>query len=152
MNIWEQYCAFCWTECCELYSSTLSLTSALYGVCNLRHASAALPPGKKAITQCTGGWVGPRGAEILAPPGFFFSYPGCSFDPFCTFKSFRPSSCHLCSILLSLYNKYNTNIHALGGIRTHNPSKRAAADLRLRPRGHWDWPLTVQSVFSRYTD
>ena len=25
-----------------------------------------------------------------------------------------------------------------GGIRTHNPSKRAAADLRLRPRGHWD--------------
>jgi hypothetical protein len=37
---------------------------------------------------------------------------------------------------LSLYNKHNTNIHALGGIRTHNPSKRAAADLRLRPRDH----------------
>ena len=31
-----------------------------------------------------------------------------------------------------------TNIHAHGGIRTHNYSKRAAADLRLRPRGHWD--------------
>ena len=30
-----------------------------------------------------------------------------------------------------------TDIHAPGGIRTHNPSKRAAADLRLRPRGHW---------------
>jgi len=25
-----------------------------------------------------------------------------------------------------------------GGIRTHNPSMRAAADLRLRPRGYWD--------------
>jgi len=25
-----------------------------------------------------------------------------------------------------------------GGIRTHNPSKRAAVDPRLRPRGHWD--------------
>jgi hypothetical protein len=25
-----------------------------------------------------------------------------------------------------------------GGIRTHDPSKRSAADLRLRPRGHWD--------------
>ena len=25
-----------------------------------------------------------------------------------------------------------------GGIRTHNPSKRAAAELRLRPRGRWD--------------
>ena len=31
-----------------------------------------------------------------------------------------------------------TNIHAPGGIRTHNLSRRAAADLRLRPRGHWD--------------
>ena len=31
-----------------------------------------------------------------------------------------------------------TDIHAPGGIRTHNLSRRAAADLRLRPRGHWD--------------
>jgi hypothetical protein len=31
-----------------------------------------------------------------------------------------------------------TEIHAPGGIRTRNPSKRAAADLRLRLRGHWD--------------
>jgi hypothetical protein len=25
-----------------------------------------------------------------------------------------------------------------GGIATHDPSKRSAADLRLRPPGHWD--------------
>jgi hypothetical protein len=31
-----------------------------------------------------------------------------------------------------------TNIHAPRGIRTHDRSRRAAADLRLRPRGHWD--------------
>ena len=31
-----------------------------------------------------------------------------------------------------------TNIHAPGGIRTHNLSRRAAKDLRLRPCGHWD--------------
>jgi hypothetical protein len=31
-----------------------------------------------------------------------------------------------------------TNIHAPGGIRTHDPSRRSAADLRLRSRGHWD--------------
>ena len=31
-----------------------------------------------------------------------------------------------------------TNIHAPSGIRTHNLSRRAAKDLRLRPRGHWD--------------
>jgi hypothetical protein len=34
--------------------------------------------------------------------------------------------------------KHNTNIHALGGIRTHDPSKRAAEDPRIRPHGHWD--------------
>ena len=25
--------------------------------------------------------------------------------------------------------------------KTRNPSKRAAADPRLRPRGHWEWAL-----------
>jgi hypothetical protein len=29
-----------------------------------------------------------------------------------------------------------TNIHALSGIRTGDPSNQAAADLRLRPRGY----------------
>ena len=32
----------------------------------------------------------------------------------------------------------HTNIQALGGIRTHDGIRRAAVDLRLRPRGHWD--------------
>ena len=31
-----------------------------------------------------------------------------------------------------------TNIQAQGGIRTYDRSRRAAVDLRLRPRGHWD--------------
>ena len=31
-----------------------------------------------------------------------------------------------------------TNIHATGGIRTHDRSRRAAVDLRLRPGGYWD--------------
>ena len=42
---------------------------------------------------------------------------------------------------LYLYNTQHSrdaNIHAPGGIRTRNPGKRAAADIRLRPRGHWD--------------
>jgi hypothetical protein len=29
-----------------------------------------------------------------------------------------------------------TNIHALSGIQTHDPSNQATADLRLRPRGY----------------
>ena len=37
-----------------------------------------------------------------------------------------------------------TDIHAPCGIRTHNPSKRAAADPRLIPRGHWDRQLAVK--------
>jgi len=31
-----------------------------------------------------------------------------------------------------------TDTHVPGGIRKHNLSKQAAADLCLRPRGHWD--------------
>ena len=33
------------------------------------------------------------------------------------------------------------NIHVPGGIRTHDRSRQAALDLRLRPRGYWDRQL-----------
>jgi len=37
------------------------------------------------------------------------------------------------------HNTHNRQISMPpGGIRTHDLSRRAAADLRLRPRGHWD--------------
>jgi hypothetical protein len=32
-----------------------------------------------------------------------------------------------------------TDIHASGRIRTHNPRRRAAANSRIKLRGHWDW-------------
>ena len=38
----------------------------------------------------------------------------------------------------SQHTTLTTDIHATGGIRTHDPSNRAAADPRLRLRGHWD--------------
>ena len=41
-----------------------------------------------------------------------------------------------------------TNIHAPGGIRTHNLSRRAARDLRLRPRGHWDRHIRFYICYS----
>jgi hypothetical protein len=34
-------------------------------------------------------------------------------------------------------------IDASAGIRTHDPSKRSAAGLRLRPRGRWDRPAQL---------
>jgi len=41
--------------------------------------------------------------------------------------------------------------HAPGGIRTHNPSKRAAADPRLTPRGHRHW-LCLNIIMDKYRD
>ena len=41
----------------------------------------------------------------------------------------------LCTLL---HTTLTIDIYALGGIRTHNSSKRAAADPRLRTRSHWD--------------
>ena len=41
-------------------------------------------------------------------------------------------------LYLTTQHSQQTDIHAPGGIRTHNLSRRAAADVRLRPRGHWD--------------
>ena len=58
-----------------MYSSTISLTSALDWIGGRkRHASAALPPGKHG-THCTGGWVSPRsdldGRKISPLRGFY---------------------------------------------------------------------------------
>jgi hypothetical protein len=36
-----------------------------------------------------------------------------------------------------------TDLHVPCGIRTRNPSKRAVADPRLKPRGHWDRHRTL---------
>jgi choline dehydrogenase-like flavoprotein len=43
-------------------------------------------------------------------------------------------------LYLTTETLYKTNIHATGGIRTHDPSKRSVADLSIRLRGHWDRP------------
>jgi hypothetical protein len=79
------------------------------------------------------GWA-PRpvriGAENLDPTWFFFILLYC----LCT--------CVFVSIVLHFefcLTTHNTNIHALGGIRTRNPSKRTALDLILRLRDHRDW-------------
>jgi hypothetical protein len=39
---------------------------------------------------------------------------------------------------LTTHNTQQKNFHAVGGFRTHDRSRRAAVDLRVRPRGHWD--------------
>jgi hypothetical protein len=37
-------------------------------------------------------------------------------------------------------------IHAPRGIRTHDPRKPSAADLRLRPRSHWVRPVYLNKI------
>ena len=51
-------------------------------------------------------------------------------------------------LYLTTHNTHKTNIHAPGGIRTHDLSRLAAVDLRLRPRGHLDrhtWRLQFKN-------
>jgi hypothetical protein len=43
-----------------------------------------------------------------------------------------------------------TDLHAPGGIETRDPSKRTAADPRLRPRGHRDRPKFIHTHVEIY--
>ena len=55
-------------------------------------------------------------------------------------SSWRVISCLHTSVPANTQHS-ERHIRAPGGIRTHNPSKRVAADSRLIPRGHWDRPI-----------
>ena len=44
-------------------------------------------------------------------------------------------------------NSQQTHLHASGGIRTHNLSRRLVVDLRLRPCDHWDRHFFEHSSF-----
>jgi hypothetical protein len=44
----------------------------------------------------------------------------------------------------------NTNIHAPGRIRTHDPSKRATTYPRLRPHGRWDRRSFIYYEYKMY--
>ena len=50
-------------------------------------------------------------------------------------------------LYLTTHNKYKRQIFMPSvGFKPHNPSKRAAADPRLRPCGHWDRPINNRSM------
>jgi hypothetical protein len=118
-----------------------------------RYIPHASPPGKRPVTRRTGGWLGTR--TCLHGTGKFLPHRECFPSHkfllflFCTF------SVHVSfvSIVLALcfppphprlYNSHNTNIHAPGGIRNNNTSKRAAADRSATGIG-FD-PPAVQTV------
>ena len=49
--------------------------------------------------------------------------------------------------LHNTHHSQQTNIHFLSGIRTRDPSSKAAADLRHRPHGYPDRPYTAQKLY-----
>jgi hypothetical protein len=56
------------------------------------------------------------------------------------------------NLYLTKQHTQQTNIHApVVGIRTHDRSRRAAVDLSLRSRGHWDRPDGHNTVFNPLT-
>ena len=53
-------------------------------------------------------------------------------------------------LYLTTHNTHNRQIvrHVPGGIRTHDLSRRAAADLLLRPRSHWDRLFSIHGLLN----
>jgi hypothetical protein len=49
-------------------------------------------------------------------------------------------------LYLTTHKTLKRRVHAPGGIRTHNLTRRVAADPRLRPRYYWDWPFRFKAV------
>jgi hypothetical protein len=89
-------------------------------------------------------WIACRRDLYLAMHNTYKIQTSCHWRDFFLFSVFICTSLSWMSWLLSLvYNTHNTNIHARGGIRTRNPSKRSSADSRLRPLGHWDWHIRI---------
>jgi len=43
-------------------------------------------------------------------------------------------------------HSHQSDIHAPGGIRTNNHSRRAAADLSLRSSSHWDRQVIIYTL------
>ena len=76
--------------------------------------------------------------------GFFFLFSLVLYP-----YSFLCLDCPGLFLLSLLNNTHNTNIHAPGGIRILNPSKRYAADPHLRPLGHRDRQKLSQRKISR---
>jgi len=55
-------------------------------------------------------------------------------------------------LYLTTHNTHNRqHIRAPGGIRTHDPSRRAAGDRRLRPRGHWERRCNNSMIYNNTT-
>ena len=121
-----------------MHRSTLSLNSALDGGGWLRSRPGRCTSEKRSGTSFIRGWVGPRAGQ----DGRKKSRPNRDlifFSP-CTLSVLPCPDLPGYCLLSLLYNTHNTNINALGGIRTRNPSRQASADPHLRPPGHWDRP------------
>jgi hypothetical protein len=86
-----------------------------------------------------------QGSGLLACSGFRVYFPEtyeCIWTVGRTpWTGDRPDSRPLPTHRKTKHRKTRTHIHSSSGIRTHNPSVRAAEDITsFRPLGHWDQP------------
>ena len=78
---------------------------------------------------------------IQLPCGLHFADASCVYTPPSTHTHTHTKHPSRTPLIRNLYlhnTKHKRHIHALRGIRTHNPSKRAATNPLLRPRSHRD--------------
>ena len=120
-----------------MYSCTISLTSALDGGGWLTPRPGRFAPGKDItypLYRRLGGHQDQSGRvrKISPPAGIFF----CILLYFVLHPFLFLCLDYRACCLMSLLATHNTNIRAPGGIRTRNPSKRSAADPRLRVSAH----------------
>ena len=121
----------------ERYSFILLLTPALDGGEWLTPRPRRFTPGKVSRYPFYKRLSGPkrrygRVRKVFATPGFLFILVYAVLYSYLLFLCLDcPAFC-----LLFLLKRRNTNVHASGGIRTRNPSKRSAEESRLVPLGH----------------
>ena len=86
-------------------------------------------------------WPGRNFFKILVL-SLYLLYPYLFLCPNCPGFAFGPL----------LYDTHNASIHAPGGIRTRNASKRSAADSCLRRLGHWERLLCLACFMFIHTE
>jgi hypothetical protein len=85
----------------------------------------------RAMASC--GFAAQRGLWPPRPRGFLISHNDAPQSVGLLRTSDQPAA-----ETYTWQHTQQTNIHAAGGIRTHDRSRREAIDLRLRPRAHWN--------------
>jgi len=102
--------------------------------CKMKHRN--VPHNIKTISLCHGASLTARSGPGLLIIEALRSHSDTAQSLGLLWTSDQPRQRHLAD---NTHHSKETDIHVPDGIRTRSPSKRAAADRRSRPCGHWEW-------------